>query len=454
LIRHTSAPVQATKMSGAKRMHQTGDDTPPQQRGGDEQRSAPESFGLSPRALAYLERGNRLAVAARYDDAIQAFHNAIASAPDFAEAFNNLGSAHYLSGNSEAAAAAYQKALSLGLDNATVFYNLGTCLRDLGRQDQALEAFRQAIRRSPLHAGAHNNLGNVLRDLGRFTEAAEAYSTAVDQQPDFTDAHHNLAAAVSLVLESDPMVARQITKRWHSRHSDNPVARHVAAAVLGMAVPEQAAAEYVGALFDRFADSFDQTLDKLRYRLPELVAAHLQRLVPEGEPLPAWRILDAGCGTGLCAPALRPYAAHLTGVDLSAGMLERARSVGAYDQLEQAELMSFLRSKDACYELVLAADVFCYFGRLEAVLQSIGRSLGPDGYLFFSVETLDGSTETAHGVHLAQSGRYKHSRDYVREAIYSAGMYLNVIDACVLRQENGQPVHGLFFQARCLRNEA
>ena len=28
-------------------------------------------------------------------------------------------------------------------------------------------------------------------------------------------------------------------------------------------------------------------------------------------------MLDAGCGTGLCAPLLRPYASRLTGVDLS-----------------------------------------------------------------------------------------------------------------------------------------
>ena len=42
------------------------------------------------------------------------------------------------------------------------------------------------------------------------------------------------------------------------------------------------------------------------------------------------RVLDAGCGTGLCGPLLRPYAKRLVGVDLSSGMLERARAaVGA-----------------------------------------------------------------------------------------------------------------------------
>ena len=37
------------------------------------------------------------------------------------------------------------------------------------------------------------------------------------------------------------------------------------------------------------------------------------------------RILDAGCGTGLCGPLLRPLAARLVGVDLSEKMVELAR---------------------------------------------------------------------------------------------------------------------------------
>jgi predicted TPR repeat methyltransferase len=48
--------------------------------------------------------------------------------------------------------------------------------------------------------------------------------------------------------------------------------------------------------------------------------------------------LDAGCGTGLCGPLLRPYASELTGVDLSAGMLDRARPRQVYDHLEKGEL--------------------------------------------------------------------------------------------------------------------
>ena len=44
------------------------------------------------------------------------------------------------------------------------------------------------------------------------------------------------------------------------------------------------------------------------------------------------KILDAGCGTGLCGPLLKPWARRLVGVDLSGGMLEKARALQLYDE--------------------------------------------------------------------------------------------------------------------------
>ena len=56
-----------------------------------------------------------------------------------------------------------------------------------------------------------------------------------------------------------------------------------------------------------------------------------------GAPESALDILDAGCGTGLCAPLLKPYARVLAGIDLSGGMLVRARARGIYDELIEGE---------------------------------------------------------------------------------------------------------------------
>ena len=56
--------------------------------------------------------------------------------------------------------------------------------------------------------------------------------------------------------------------------------------------------------------------------MPELIAGTIAAAAG-----PGWRgdVLDIGCGTGLCGPLLRPIAVSLCGVDLSAGMIEKAR---------------------------------------------------------------------------------------------------------------------------------
>ena len=60
--------------------------------------------------------------------------------------------------------------------------------------------------------------------------------------------------------------------------------------------------------------------------------------------LEALEVLDAGCGTGLAAPLLGPYARRLVGVDLSGAMLEQARALPQYDELVE-ELTKFPKKK-------------------------------------------------------------------------------------------------------------
>ncbi|WP_163597484.1 class I SAM-dependent DNA methyltransferase, partial [Klebsiella pneumoniae] len=66
----------------------------------------------------------------------------------------------------------------------------------------------------------------------------------------------------------------------------------------------------------------------LDYRAPELVAEAVAASQEAGTT--GLAILDAGCGTGLCGPSLRPFADRLIGIDLSRKMLERAAARGCY----------------------------------------------------------------------------------------------------------------------------
>jgi predicted TPR repeat methyltransferase len=136
------------------------------------------------------------------------------------------------------------------------------------------------------------------------------------------------------------------------------------AACSGEGVPERADDAFIVETFDRFADSFEEQLQqRLAYKAPQLVTDALGR--HRHRPGSS----DAGCGTGLCGPLVKPHAARLTGVDLSVGMLQKAEGKGCYDHLYRIELGAFLAMPDeaAAWDVILSADTLCYFGPLEAV---------------------------------------------------------------------------------------
>lgn len=111
-------------------------------------------------------------------------------------------------------------------------------------------------------------------------------------------------------------------------------------ALAGAAVPNRASDAYVRSVFDNFANSFDAQLAKLGYAAPALLAQAVAELV--GSAQGDSRVADAGCGTGLCAPLLAPYACTLVGVDLSAAMLQKASRHGLYQELIDSDLVAFL----------------------------------------------------------------------------------------------------------------
>ena len=92
-------------------------------------------------------------------------------------------------------------------------------------------------------------------------------------------------------------------RQWTEQAPDDPEAWHMLAAVTGEAVPERAGDDYIQRLFDRFADSFDEQLQRLDYQAPQLLAALIAGQWPT--PDSTLQILDAGCGTGLCRGSRR-----------------------------------------------------------------------------------------------------------------------------------------------------
>jgi predicted TPR repeat methyltransferase len=379
----------------------------------------------------------------RSEEAVELIRRSIALDPETADRYNNLGNVLVEYGRAAEAAAAYRNVLARQPGHADAWNNLGAALRALGEFSQAAAAYQKAIDLNPEHVDAYSNMGNLLSGRGQVKEAVTYYCKAITLTPNHPEARRLLGIAYYTLGQRD--AAAEVFRQWLGEEPDNPIARHMYAACSGRDVPERAPDDYVEATFDGFAASFDAKLGQLDYRAPELVAEAVAHAC--GSPSGKLDALDAGCGTGLCGPLIAPYVRHLTGVDLSAGMLDRARSREEYDDLVKAELGEYLRGHADAFDLIVCADTLVYFGDLGTVLQAMGGALRPGGVLALTVEEAD-HDPAGPAYRINPHGRYSHSRRHVARALQAAGLELEVIDAAVLRREGGVPVQGLVVTAR------
>jgi predicted TPR repeat methyltransferase len=93
--------------------------------------------------------------------------------------------------------------------------------------------------------------------------------------------------------------------------------------------------------------------------------------------------------------------------------------------------------------MIVAADVFVYFGNLAPVLRAAAAAVRPNGLVSFTVERLDEADIAADaGFALHPNGRYSHSAGYLSTTAAAADFMIEAIDAVELRFEAGQPVSG------------
>jgi predicted TPR repeat methyltransferase len=375
------------------------------------------------------------------DQAVRNIEHAVLLAPDYADAWNNLGNVLKETARLESAVRAYRKVIELQPAHADAWNNLGVVLRGQGLYEEAARAYDRCLEAAPAHVAAWQNRGNLLARMDRLEDAAQAYLRVLELRPHDPMAYDALGKTLYRAGRVDE--ALDVFRRWLQAEPSSSLARHMLAACSGEAAPERAPDDYVRALFDGFAGSFDQVLDRLGYRAPALIGDLLERELPPADG--SLRIVDAGCGTGLCAEYLRPRAKRLWGIDLSPGMLARARSAGGYDELVETELVAWLERHHHRFDVIVSADTLCYFGSLHAAMAAAAGALRPGGLLAFTVERADGGVEHYR---LDPSGRYSHTEACVRAASDAAGLKTPGIETVVLRQEAGRDVTGLLVSAR------
>ena len=120
-------------------------------------------------------------------------------------------------------------------------------------------------------------------------------------------------------------------------------------------------------------------------------------------------------------------------------MLDKARALGRYAHLAQADVVTHLRETPHRYDLIVAADVFIYVGALEGALAGIAHTLTPGGVCCFSLEACEESQDYV----LRQSLRYAHSGRYVQRLAQANGLHLLALEPHPLRSDERDAVQGL-----------
>ena len=121
--------------------------------------------------------------------------------------------------------------------------------------------------------------------------------------------------------------------------------------------------------FDLWAPTYDEDAVELGWAAPEQAAAQLSPFLPDlqalrgdGQQALPLRALDAGCGSGLMEASWRQLGLRdVTGIDLSAGMLEVARRREFYSRLVHAGLDEIpLPFAVAEFDVVVCVGVLSY----------------------------------------------------------------------------------------------
>jgi predicted TPR repeat methyltransferase len=317
-----------------------------------------------------------------------------------------------------------------------------------GKSDEVERWIAEALTSGLLVAGGeaqgHHNfspaelyaLAQRLKQYGKIQTAYLCLKRVVEMKPDDWDAWYYLGdAALTLGKRAE---GREAYQKYFEHDPDDAEIEHLLLALKDNAPPPPRASDRtIQCIYKDFADHYDTLMrDDLNYQGPERLQDAIKGVIGDARGL---NILDIGCGSGLSALGLKPFAGRLTGIDLSPEMLALAKARGLYDRLEVAEITDWLERSDERFDIVAACDCLIYFGDLSRIVGAAAKRLNPNGIVAVSTERGDRYPFT-----LTDTGRYQHHPDHVRDAAASSKLTVARLDEAFLRLEYGNTVTGLY----------
>jgi ubiquinone/menaquinone biosynthesis C-methylase UbiE len=129
--------------------------------------------------------------------------------------------------------------------------------------------------------------------------------------------------------------------------------------------------------YDAFSERYDDGRGIGYHKLIDDQAAELVRRVGEGR-----KVLEVGCGTGLVLERIAAFASHAEGIDLSPGMLDKARARGLKVQEADCTKLPF---EDASFDVACSFKVLAHVPDWDAALAEMVRVVKPGGHIVVDV---------------------------------------------------------------------
>ncbi len=138
------------------------------------------------------------------------------------------------------------------------------------------------------------------------------------------------------------------------------------------------------ARYNEWADDYESDLnEEFGWTAPEVAVGLFAKHVP-----PDAKVLDAGVGTGLVGERLIDADfLELHGIDLSEGMIEKARAKGLYRALQQMTLGETLDFADETFDAVISVGVFTTGHAPAEAFDELIRITRNGGHIAFSLKT-------------------------------------------------------------------
>jgi len=173
-------------------------------------------------AWAWGRKGRTLRLLERYEEAIACYDKALAINANDGWSWNGKGIVLEKLGKWEEALAHFEQAARLDPTFVWHWYNISSAYTELERYDEALTMIRRALAIDSRHINSWGKLGQIQRRIGNYQDAISAYRKAIELWPEYAWAYNGCGLALKAIgdLEEAIVCFKIATKHqpdgiWH-----------------------------------------------------------------------------------------------------------------------------------------------------------------------------------------------------------------------------------------------